>query len=51
MKSLRGVFMRLGGLFSKKRRDRELGEELESHLEMHIADNLRAGRLEWRQAF
>jgi predicted permease len=43
MKSLRGMFMRLGGLFGKERRDRELGEELESHLEMHIADNLRAG--------
>jgi hypothetical protein len=33
----------LGGLFGKERRDAELAEELESHLQMHIEDNLRAG--------
>jgi putative ABC transport system permease protein len=36
-------FLRLGGLFNKQRRDRELAEELESHLQMHIEDNLRSG--------
>ena len=43
MRGLRAWFLRLGGLFHKERRDRELAEELESHLQMHIADNLRAG--------
>jgi macrolide transport system ATP-binding/permease protein len=35
--------MRLAGLFSRKKRDRELAEELESHLQMHVEDNLRSG--------
>jgi len=43
MKSLRAFFLRLGGLFHKQRRDRELAEELESHLQMHVDDNLRSG--------
>jgi putative ABC transport system permease protein len=43
MNWLRGLFMRLGGLFGKDRRDRELAEELESHLQMHIEGNLCAG--------
>jgi predicted permease len=43
MRRLRAWWVRLGGLFDKERRDRELAEELESHLEMHIEDNLRAG--------
>jgi predicted permease len=43
MTTLRAWFLRLGGLFGKERRDRELVEELESHLQMHIDDNLRAG--------
>jgi putative ABC transport system permease protein len=40
---LRAWFVRLGGLFDKERRDRELAEELEGHLQMHIEDNLRCG--------
>ncbi|HMF57157.1 MAG TPA: ABC transporter permease, partial [Pyrinomonadaceae bacterium] len=40
---LRAWLMRLGGLFNKERRDRELAEELEAHLQMHIEDNLRSG--------
>jgi predicted permease len=40
---LRGSVRRLRGLFGKDARDRELSEELESHLQMHIDDNLRAG--------
>src|SRR5213083_291570 len=41
MRRLRTWFLRLAGLFNKERRDRELAEELESHLQMHIEDNLR----------
>lgn len=43
MKRIRGWLFRLGGLFSKARREREFAAELESHLQMHIEDNLRAG--------
>jgi hypothetical protein len=35
--------MRLLGLFDRARREREFAEELESHLALHIEDNLRAG--------
>ena len=43
MRWLRAFRWRLGGLFQKERRDRELTEEIESHLEMHVEDNVRAG--------
>src|SRR5215510_5001615 len=43
LRQLRGWLMRLFGLFHRKRREREFAEELESHLAMHIEDNLRAG--------
>src|SRR5947199_10818932 len=43
MRRLRAWFLRLAGLFNKERRDRELAEEIESHLQMHIEDNLRRG--------
>jgi predicted permease len=43
MKWLRGWLFRLGELFRKERRERELAAEMESHLQMHIEDNLRAG--------
>lgn len=43
MKTLRAWFIRFGGLFNKQERDRELVEEIESHLQMHIEDNERAG--------
>ena len=43
MKSLRAWLLRLGGLFRKQRRDSEFAAEMESHLQLHIADNLRAG--------
>jgi predicted permease len=36
-------FLRFGSLFNKARHDRELAEEIESHLQLHIDDNLRAG--------
>jgi len=43
MRRVRGWVLRLGGLFGRERRERELTEELESHLQMHIEDNLHAG--------
>src|SRR5690348_9660319 len=43
MRSLRALFLRLAGLIRKDRRARELSAELESHLQMHIEDNVRAG--------
>src|SRR5262245_60411979 len=43
MRRLRVLISRLSGLFSKERRERELAEELESHLQLHIDDNLRLG--------
>jgi len=43
MKSLRAWFLRLGGLFGGERREKDLAAELESHLQLHIEDNLRAG--------
>ncbi|MGA9995891.1 MAG: ABC transporter permease [Pyrinomonadaceae bacterium] len=43
IRRLRAGFVRLGGLFNKERREHELAEELEAHLQMHIEDNLRSG--------
>jgi predicted permease len=43
MRRLRGLFSRVAGLFGGVRREQELCDEIDSHLEMHIADNLRAG--------
>ncbi len=43
VRRLRAGFVRLGGIFNKERRDRELAEELEVHLQMQMEDNLRSG--------
>ena len=43
MRRLRAWLMRFKGLFLKDARERELADEIESHLQMHIDDNLRAG--------
>jgi len=43
MRTLRGWLLRLGGMFGKERRERELASEIESHLQLHIEDNLRSG--------
>ena len=43
MSTTRAWVQRLGGLFQKPQRDAALNAELQSHLEMHIADNVRAG--------
>src|SRR5467141_4803618 len=43
MRSLRALLLRVGGLFRKDQYDADLSSELESHLRMHIEENLRAG--------
>jgi macrolide transport system ATP-binding/permease protein len=43
MRRLRALLFRLGGIFGRQRQERDLATELESHLQMHIEDNLRAG--------
>jgi macrolide transport system ATP-binding/permease protein len=43
MRPLRAWVQRVAGILSGSRRERELAEELESHLQLHIDDNIRAG--------
>src|SRR5215831_15806661 len=43
MRRIRAFLLRLGWLFHKERHDRDLAEEIESNLQLHIEDNLRAG--------
>jgi len=43
MRQLRAWLARFKGLFQKDARERELADEIESHLQMHIDDNIRAG--------
>ena len=43
MNHLRAFLLRLRNLFRKEQLDRDLRDELAAHLELHIADNLRAG--------
>ncbi|HEV2289447.1 MAG TPA: ABC transporter permease [Candidatus Acidoferrales bacterium] len=43
MKSIRAFFSRFCGLFYGSARDRELADELESHLQMHVDENIRRG--------
>jgi putative ABC transport system permease protein len=43
MRTIRGFLVRLNGLFGKESKDRDLAEELETHLQMQIEDNIRAG--------
>ena len=43
MRTLRRAFLRLAGHFRKPYREREMADEFESHFQMHIEDNLRAG--------
>jgi len=40
---MRAWFSRLGEVFGKTRREQELAAEMESHLQLHIEDNVRAG--------
>jgi predicted permease len=43
VRQIRALFLRFVGLFQKEPRERELAAEIESHLQLHIDDNLRAG--------
>ena len=43
MNRLRGWLLRLGEFFGRERRERDLAAEMESHLQLHIDENLRAG--------
>lgn len=43
MRTLRALLLRVIGLFRGRASERELSAELESHLDMHTADNIRAG--------
>jgi predicted permease len=43
MRWLRASLLRLAEFFRKNRRERDLAAEMESHLQFHIEDNLRAG--------
>ncbi len=43
MNPIRTLFFRLRNLFRKEQLDRDLHDELATHLELHIADNLRSG--------
>src|SRR5579859_1847174 len=43
MRRLRAVFLRLGGFVRKREWERDMSAELESNLQLHIADNVRAG--------
>ena len=43
MAILRAFVQRVSGLFNKSQRDRDLEAELESHIQLHIDDNLKAG--------
>jgi putative ABC transport system permease protein len=43
MKKLRSMLARVGFWFTRNRREREWKDEFESHLALHIADNIRAG--------
>src|SRR5215472_412685 len=43
MKKVRALMVRLGGWFSRNKHERDLREEFESHLALHIDDNIRAG--------
>ena len=42
-KSLRAWIQRFAGIFRNRQRDTEFAAELESHLQLHMEDNLRAG--------
>ncbi|HTA42955.1 MAG TPA: ABC transporter permease [Bryobacteraceae bacterium] len=43
MRALRRWLMRFAGLFGKHQRETEISREIQSHLDLHIADNLMAG--------
>ena len=46
MPTVRAFLARIAGLFRRRRRERELSEEFESHFEMHVTDNICRGMSE-----
>jgi len=40
---IRAWILRIAGLFNKQRKDQELEDEIESHIQMHTEDNVRLG--------
>ena len=43
MRQIRGALARIAGVFTGHRSDDDLHEELQAHLEMEIAENIRRG--------
>jgi predicted permease len=43
VRRIRALLLRVAGIFRRETGERELADEMESHLQMHIDDNLRAG--------
>ena len=43
LRTMRAFILRFSGMFAGSARDNEMAAEFESHLEMQIEDNLRAG--------
>ena len=43
MRQVRALLLRLAALFRKAEAESEFSEELRSHVELHIEDNVRAG--------
>jgi len=46
MRKLRAWLLRFKGFFHKADRERDFADELKSHLQMHIDDNIRAGAVQ-----
>ncbi|MGE3277947.1 MAG: ADOP family duplicated permease [Vicinamibacterales bacterium] len=43
MRTLRALWRRAGGVFAGRRAEQDLHDEMESHIQHHVDDNLRAG--------
>src|SRR5277367_250030 len=43
MRKLRGWFLRLGGFFGDKNSEQDFAQEMESHVQLHIDENLSRG--------
>lgn len=49
MKSLRALLVRVAGVFASSKSERDMSAELDSHLQMHTDDNIRAGMTPWKR--
>src|SRR5215470_4855790 len=43
MRKVRELMMRFGGLFNRRPKDQELDDEIESHLQLSVEDNVQLG--------